>query len=89
MAVFYSISIGWRYRSLYIGRPPLLVLLLVPLLPWVTWWVVTLLRSLADSVLRALVLNGDPITTVSVATGAMVVALLLAIASAARQRIEP
>lgn len=89
VAVFYSISIGWRYRSLYIGRPPLLVLLLVPLLPWVTWWVVTLLRSLADSVLRALVLNGDPITTVSVATGAMVVALLLAIASAARQRIEP
>jgi hypothetical protein len=89
VVVFYSISMGWRHRSLYIGRPPILVVLLVPLLPWATWWVVSLVRSVADSVLRALVLGGAPATTVFAATAVMVLALLLAIASVARQKIEP
>ncbi|MEX2444956.1 MAG: hypothetical protein WD492_15250 [Alkalispirochaeta sp.] len=89
VTVFSSISIAWRYRSLYIGRPPILVVLLVPLLPWATWWVISLVRSVADSVLRALVLHGAAATTVVVAAGVMIVALLLAITSAARQQIEP
>ncbi|MFW5827759.1 MAG: hypothetical protein ACOCU4_06690, partial [Alkalispirochaeta sp.] len=32
VVAFYSISIGWRHRSLYIGRPPILVLFFAPLL---------------------------------------------------------
>ena len=89
VVAFYSISIGWRHRSGYIGRPPILVLLLIPLLPWATGWVIALVRSITDSVLRALVINGASTATVMIVTGVMLVALLMAIASTARQTVEP
>ncbi len=89
VVAFYSISIGGRHRSLYIGRPPVLVLLLVPLLPWATGWVISLVRSVADSVLRTLVVTGASAVTVVIVSGVMLVGLLLAIASVARQTVEP
>ncbi|MFW5694050.1 MAG: hypothetical protein ACOCYB_02700 [Alkalispirochaeta sp.] len=89
VAAFYSISIGWRFRSLYIGRPPLLVLLLVPLLPFATRWIMVLVRSVADAVLRAVTISGGATHTAIVTTGIMVAVLILAIASVARQTIEP
>jgi len=40
-------------------------------------------------VLRALVINGASTATVMIVTGVMLVALLMAIASTARQTVEP
>lgn len=40
-------AIGWRYRSRYLERPPVLVLLMVPFVPFAVWGATELARYLA------------------------------------------
>ena len=86
---FYAISLGWRYRSLYLGRPPLPILLLVPVLPWAIWWTVSLVRVVLDVLIRTVAPSGSAGATIPLVSAVMLIALLVAITSLARQTIEP
>ncbi len=56
---FASMAVGWRYRSRYVERPPVLVLLTVPFVPLAVWAVSEAVRYLAQIVLvRGFVMFG-------------------------------
>lgn len=86
---FLSVSLGWEHRSHYLGRPPILVLLLVPVLPWATWWVVGFTRAVVDTAIGLVVPAAAAGTAIVAVSAVMLVALLVATTSLARQTIEP
>ncbi|SIQ35187.1 hypothetical protein SAMN05920897_107108 [Alkalispirochaeta americana] len=83
-----GIALGWRFRSRYLGRPPLAVLAMVPVLVWALWWIVALGRYLIGSAANLLARE------VSFSTGLLLVALgliggiLAVVASLARQEVD-
>ncbi|POQ99024.1 hypothetical protein AU468_11600 [Alkalispirochaeta sphaeroplastigenens] len=83
-----GISLGWCFRSRYLGRPPLAVLAMVPVLIWALWWAVALGRYLVGSVADLLARE------VSFSTGLLLVAVGLAgavlavMTSLARQEVD-
>ena len=85
---FLSISLAWEHRSRYVGRPPVFMLLLVPLLPLALIWLVPLVRSTVDALILVLIGSASTTTAMLVASGVMLLALVLAIAALARQTVS-
>lgn len=85
---FLAIGLAWEHRSRYVGRPPVVILLLVPLLPLALTWLVAVVRSTVDALILVLVGSSAANTAVLIASGVMVLALIVAVASLARQTVS-
>jgi hypothetical protein len=86
---FASVAVGWRYRSLYLGRPPLVLLATVPLIPWAVWWILSAVRTSVFEALRtsqATVASG---AAIGLAVIGLVVLIVVSIAWSARQSVVP
>jgi hypothetical protein len=86
---FYGISVGWRYRSHYLGTPPVPILMMVPLLPWTVLWFTSIVRSTVDVVIRSEAIGDSPVMILSASAAILFVGLVLVLVSLARQTIEP
>lgn len=84
---FFSVSLGWRLRSRYVGRPPLIVLLLLPVVLGIIWWAVTLLRYLLH-VSTTVVASLLPLSAaIAVTALGIIVGTVLAVFALAQQKI--
>lgn len=85
---FLSIAFAWRYRSYYLGRPPIVALLAVPLIPAVLWG----LRGLPGLLVSLFVHGVTPMLgsggVVTVFLVGMALAVVFSITAVARQRID-
>jgi hypothetical protein len=86
---FYGISVGWRYRSHYLGKPPVPILVMIPLLPWTVLWFTSIVRSTIDVIIRSEAIGDSPVTILGVAAAILLVGLVLVLVSLTRQTIEP
>ena len=85
---FLSISVAWRYRSYYLGRPPFVALLTVPLIPVVLWGGRGFPDLLASLFVHAVapVLGATGVVVLFIVI--MSLAVVFGITGVARQRIE-
>jgi hypothetical protein len=86
---FYGISVGWRYRSHYLGKPPVPILLMVPLLPWTVLWFASIVRSTIDVLIRSEAIGDSPAMILPVSATILLIGLILVLMSLSRQTIEP
>lgn len=80
-------ALGWRLRSRYVGRPPVVVLVLLPVIIWVVWWIIAVLRFLLTSVSSVLTSMVPLVPAVIIATVAVIMAIILSLFSLARVKL--
>lgn len=89
IVAFGSIAIGWRYRSFYLGRPPFISLLAVPLFPAVLWW----FRGLPSFLLSLVIYGLSPLLSAGAVIGVTLMGLFLllflTVMFLARRRVGP
>lgn len=89
VVAFVSIAAAWRFRSMYLGRPPMPVLLVVPLLPLLIWGILQTVRAItAAGIVSAVPADGGAASIFWV-VGGLVAAIVVSVALAAVQRVEP
>ena len=87
---FWALAIAWRYRSMYLGRAPLLVYAVIPVVPLVVRHVILLSRRIASHVVGGLLRVVEPVPIVVIILCVVsIVALIGAFFSLARQSIRP
>ena len=84
--LFASIAIGWRYRSRYLGRPPVLVMLTVPFFPLSVWGVAEFVRYLSRLILLFSFSIFGSTTGLALLVALPIIVLFWVLASLARQR---
>jgi hypothetical protein len=88
IAPFVAISLGWRYRGHYLSRPPFLVLVAIPVVPVVLWWLRDIPRFLIGLYVNRMILTVSASTVIISTIGILLLVLVLSIAYVSRQRIE-
>jgi hypothetical protein len=89
VVAFLSIAWAWRFRSLYLARPPVIVFVALPFLPAAVWWVLSVGRSLSVSVVQVTVQRFSPAMAIVIALGVLLFGLLFSVAVLARQTVRP
>jgi len=74
IGAFAAIGIAWRHRSFYLGRPPLPVLVAIPVIPLVVWW----LREV-PTMIMSIIVHGALTYLPPGGVTAIVIALLFAL----------
>lgn len=87
MLTFLSIGVGWRYRGYYIGRPPIMALLAIPVFPAVLWWGRELPALFLRIIVHGLAERFTPGITLVIVIAVLFLALIASVAYLARQRI--
>lgn len=83
-----AIALGWKFRSQYVGRPSIGVLLLVPLMVWVAWWTLGTARQFVEAAAEFLVATMPLAAATTVASASLVFVIILAVHAVVRQTIE-
>lgn len=85
---FFSLAIGWRWRSRYINRPPLLSLLLIPLFPVVLYFLFLLYMHIYRIIFSFLLLYSGFTVAVITFVALQAILLVLSLISLAGQMSE-
>ncbi|MFP4152789.1 MAG: hypothetical protein ACLFSV_08070 [Alkalispirochaeta sp.] len=89
IGAFAVIGIAWRHRSYYLGRPPLPVLLAVPVIPMAVWWLREVpyltLSIIVHGALEYLSAGG----VIAVVIALLFLLLIISVGSVGRLRVEP
>ena len=85
----YAVALGWRYRSLYIGRPPFTVFAFLPLLPVAVWWTIDVMRSVLLAAIATFSAHAEPSTVLIVTISVLSAAIVGSFVSLARQPVAP
>lgn len=88
IAPFVAIALGWRYRAHYLSRPPFLVLVAIPVVPLVLWWLRDVPRFLVGLYVNRMILTASASVVTVSTVGILLLVLVLSIAYVSRQRIE-
>lgn len=83
-----AVASGRRFRSRYLGRPPVLVILLIPALFYILWRLVEIARFVIGAAADTLAVWTTPGTAIMIIVGAVAVGTVYTVASLARQTFD-
>ena len=89
IVAFLSIAWAWRFRSLYLARPPVIVFVALPFLPAAVWWLLSVGRSVVVSAVQVTVQTLPPAAAIGVTLGVLLLGLMYSVAVLARQTVRP
>lgn len=88
IAPILAVAFGWRYRGHYLSRPPFLVLLFIPVIPLVLWWIREIPVFLLHLLVNRLVLSMTPGSVIAITIGVLFLLLIGSVTYLSRQRVD-